>query len=100
LIGGAHDGKGLIIVEILDTSSMSVMGATVTSSPASGGYKYSDNSGTPTGTMGTNTDGAAFMFDVPPGMVQIQAMKSGTTFKAHSLYAHPDTFTTTVIDQQ
>lgn len=100
LIGGAHDGMGLIIVEILDTSSMSVMGATVTSSPASGSYKYSDTSGTPTSTTGTAADGAAFMFDVPPGMVQVQAMKAGMTFKAHSINAHADAFTTTVIDQQ
>lgn len=100
LLGGGHDGNGLIVVEILDASSMSVMGATVTSSPAAGAYKYSDSSGTPTATTGTNTDGAAFMFDVPPGQVQIQAMKPGMTFKAHGLVARADVFTTTLIDQQ
>jgi hypothetical protein len=99
LLGGGHDGKGIIVVEILDSSDQSVAGATVTSSPASGAYRYSDSSGTPTATTSTAADGAAFMFDVPPGPVQISAMKTGMTFKTHGLSAHADQFTTTVITQ-
>jgi hypothetical protein len=100
IFGGGHAGNGLIIIEILDATSTAVAGATVTSSPAAGGYRYSDTSGAPTSTTGTAADGTAFMFDVPPGQVQIMAAKTGMTFKAHGLNAHADTFTTTVIYQQ
>jgi hypothetical protein len=99
LLGGAHDGKGLIVVEILDASDMPVMGATIASSPASGAYRYSDTSGTPTSTTATAADGTGFMFDVPPGHVDISATKSGMVFKNHGLTAHADAFTTTVITQ-
>ena len=97
LIGGQHAGNGLIIVAILDSNMQPVQGATVTSSPASGAYRYSDSSGTPTATTSTAADGAAFFFDVPPSSVEITATKSGMTFKAHTLVAHAEQFTTTVI---
>lgn len=97
VLGGQHAGKGLIVVEILDANMMSVAGATVTSSPASGSYRYSDSSGTPTSTTATAADGAAFLFDVPTGHVEISATKAGMTFKTHGLGAHADQFTTTVI---
>jgi hypothetical protein len=100
LIGGQTAGKGLAIVEILDSNSAPVVGATVSSTPASGTYKYSDSGGTPTSTTGTNTDGAAFMFNVPSGDIQVTATKSGMTFKTHPIVAHADQFTTTVVVQQ
>jgi hypothetical protein len=99
LLGGGHDGKGLIIVEILDASSAPVAGATVSSNPAAGGYKYSDSNGTPTATMSTAADGAAFVFDLPPGTVQVSASKTGATFKSHSIVVKADHFTTTVVTE-
>ncbi|MFT3695593.1 MAG: carboxypeptidase-like regulatory domain-containing protein [Kofleriaceae bacterium] len=98
LLGSQQSGKGLVVVEILDSSDQSVAGATLSSMPAAGSVKYMDN-GIPTGTSGTDTDGAAFLFNVPPGSVTISAAKSGMTFKSHALTAHADAFTTTVIGQ-
>jgi hypothetical protein len=96
---GQTAGNGLIVAEILTAADASVMGATVASTPASGTYRYSDSGGTPTSTSSTNTDGAAFMVNVPPGHVDISATKSGMVFKTHGLSAHADAFTTTVITQ-
>lgn len=96
---GQTAGNGLIVAEILDSADMSVMGAKVASTPASGTYRYSDSGGTPTSTSSTNTDGASFMVNVPPGHVDISATKSGMVFKTHGLVAHPDAFTTTTITQ-
>src|SRR5262249_53382842 len=88
LLGGGHDGKGVIVVECLDSASMSVTGAVVTSTPMAGATKYSDSNGTPTATMSTASDGVGFLFDVTPGQVSISATKSGMTFKTHGLVAH------------
>lgn len=96
LLGSQKSGMGLVVVEILDASQMSVAGAKLTSNPAAGSIRYMDN-GIPTGTDGTDTDGAAFLFNVPAGNVMISATKSGMTFKAHALNAHANAFTTTVI---
>ncbi len=95
--GGGHSGNGVIAMGVFDASSMPVEGATVASSPASGAYKYSDSGGLPTSTSGTNTDGHAFMFDVPPGNVTVSASKSGLQFHQHQLDARADVFTTTTI---
>jgi len=96
--GGGHSGNGVITMIVTDTSNMPVMGATVTTSPASGAYKYSDSSGFPTSTTATAADGLSFMFDVPPGNVTVNAMKPGMQFHAHALNARADKFTTTVIE--
>jgi len=95
--GGGHSGNGVIAMIVLDGSGMPVEGATVTSAPASGAYKYSDASGFPTSTSGTAADGRAFMFDVPPGNATVNANKSGMQFHSHQLNARADKFTTTVI---
>jgi hypothetical protein len=95
--GGGHSGNGVIAMGVFDASGMPIEGATVESNPASGAYKYSDASGFPTSTSGTAADGHAFMFDVPPGNVTVNAIKSGTQFHSHQLNARADKFTTTVI---
>jgi hypothetical protein len=99
LYTGQQSGNGIIVAEILDATSMPVAGATVASSPASGGYRYSDSSGTPSSTTSTNTDGTGFLINVPVGSVSINAMKSGSTFKPHSVTAKANTFTSTVITE-
>jgi hypothetical protein len=93
---GQQTGKGLIVIEILDANMMPVMGATVTSTPAST-YRYSDSNGTPTSTTATAADGTAFLINVPPGHVDVSATKAGMVLKTHGIAAHADKFTTTVI---
>jgi hypothetical protein len=99
LYTGQQSGNGIIVAEILDSSSMPVEGATVASTPASGKYLYSDSSGTPASRPSTNTDGTSFLVNVPPGSVSISATKSGSSFKSHSVTALANTFTSTVVTE-
>jgi len=97
---GSDMGKGLVVINVVDASDMPVAGATVSSTPASGKYAYSDASGNPsTSVTATAADGLAFMLSVPPGQITISADKSGATFKSHALNAHADAFTTTSITE-
>lgn len=99
LYTGQQSGNGIIVAEILDASSMPVAGAAVSCSPASGSVLYSDSNGTPASGSSTNTDGTSFLVNVPPGSVSLSAMKSGATFKSHSVTAKANTFTSTVITE-
>jgi len=99
LYSGQQASNGIVIAEILDASSMPVAGVVVTSSPAAGSYQYSDSNGRPGHGPSTNTDGAAFLVNIPAGPVTIDATKSGGTFKSHSVVAKANTFTSTVITE-
>ncbi len=103
LAGGAQmPGKGFIALIVEDATGKPVSGAMIASSPASSAYKFDAKVGqnelpSSTATM-TDVDGVGFMFNVPPtGTVQVSATKTGTTFKPHSLTAHADAFTTTLV---
>ncbi len=96
--GNQMAGKGMIGLQIRDASGQPVAGATVSSMPASGGYRYTNSSGLPSSSVtSTSADGVAFMFNVPSGPITVSASKSGMTFKAHVVIARPDKFTTTSI---
>jgi hypothetical protein len=97
ILTGQTTTNGFIAATVLDGSMNPIMGATVTSSPASGKYAYSDSNGIPTSTTSTNTDGRAFFINVPSGEITINAAKTGTTFKSHALKAHPNALTTTIL---
>ena len=98
-IGGTA-GKGLIVAIVGDAALTPVAGATVKSDPASAKYTYMDANGLPQSTTGTNTDGIAFMVDVPPtGTVTVSATKAGVTFKSHAVKARADVLTTTLITE-
>jgi hypothetical protein len=88
---GGHSGMGVITTFIADSAGTAVEGATITTAPASGVYKYSDASGFPTSTTATAADGRAFVLDVP-GMVTINAHKTGMTFHPHAGERAPDKF--------
>ena len=94
---GASSSKGVITMVVLDANDAAVEGATVSSMPASGAYRYMDSNGYPQSSSATNTDGLSFFFDVPPGNVTVTATKSGMTFKSHALNARAGKFTTTSI---
>lgn len=99
LYTGQQASNGIIVAEILDASGMPVAGAAVSSSPAAGSYLYSDSNGTPASGSATNTDGTAFLVNVAPGSVSINATKSGATFKSHAVSAKANMFTSTVITE-
>lgn len=96
--GNQMAGKGLIGLQVRDANGNPVAGATVSSTPASGTYRYTGSNGYPNASATvTSADGVAFMFNVPPGNVTITASKAGTTFHAHQVKARADKFTTTSI---
>ena len=96
---GGTTTKGLIIATVVSGSGDPVSGAKISSSPASGSYKYSDGSGQPTGSAGTTADGIAFFMSAPVGDISLSATKSGMTFKSHSLNAHAGALTMTFISE-
>lgn len=97
LLGGQTAGKGLLVVSIVNGAGAPVMGATVSTTPASGKYQYTASNGTPTSSSSSAADGTGFCFNAPPGKVTVTAAKSGMGFKAHEIGAHADAFTTTLV---
>lgn len=97
-------GKGMIAIQVVDgqsTTATPIAGASVSSVPASGAYRYNNPA---TGLPGnatitsTHTDGIAYMLNVrSDASVVVSAAKPGTTFKSHGLKARPDVLTTTLI---
>jgi hypothetical protein len=62
--GNQMAGKGLIGLQVRDASGNPVAGATVSSSPASGAYKYTGSNGLPdSGATATSADGVAFIVE-------------------------------------
>lgn len=93
-------GKALIGMVITDGTNP-VGGAVATSTPSTPDDHYNEVVGTfvlPTaGASVTHTDGVAYLFNLPPGQVTVGAMKTGTTFKSHTVKAWADELTTTVV---
>jgi hypothetical protein len=97
-IEGGSTSKGMIILDVLDSTLSPVSGVTVTTSPASGKTYYMNSSDEPFSTSSTYTDGLAFMFNVPTtGTVTLAASKSGMTFTTHAVTAPANALTTTVV---
>ena len=96
---GGDSSKGVIIAIIVDANGTPVSGAKIASTPASGVYKYSDGTGTPSGTSSTPADGTAFFLSVPVGSVMVSATKSGATFHQHPVGAHNGALVTTLISE-
>ena len=96
---GGDSSKGVIIANILDGSGAPVSGAKISSSPASGVYRYSDGTGAPTSPSGTSSDGTAFFLSVPLGAVTISASKSGALFHSHAVVARANALVTTILSE-
>ncbi len=99
--GNQQQGNGLIALVVVDgptATSMPVAGATVSSTPASGAYRYNSGGFPNSQATATATDGVAYMFNAPPNVsVTVSATKAGMTFRSHALKARPDVLTTTLI---
>lgn len=97
--GGQTAGMGMIGLQVRDASGNPVAGATVSSTPASGAYRYTGSNGLPSSSAtSTSADGVAFMFNVPSGDITVTASKTSMTFKAHVVKAPADKFTTTSVE--
>jgi hypothetical protein len=101
LCGALQDNaKGVVAVLVVDAAMTPIAGATVSSSPAAAKYCY-NSGGFPnkTATM-TDTDGIAYMINLPAGDVTVMAAKSGLNFPSHKVNARAGTLTTTPIQQE
>jgi hypothetical protein len=100
-IGGGNSSDGVVIATVQDSSGKGVAGATISSNPASGVYRYADpSSQEPTVTTGTGSDGTAFFFNTPSSSMTVTAAKSGSTFSSHALTARVGALTITTITEQ
>jgi hypothetical protein len=89
----------LLGIEVTNSTGAKVSGATVSTTPAGSAF-YDSNGGLPTKTQKTtNTDGVAFVLNVPAGTVTVTATGSGDTFKSHSLDARAGVVTETIITE-
>ncbi len=89
-------GNGFMGIVVNDCNGMPVTGATVSTVPA-GTVRY-NSGGIPSNTsMVTDTDGVAYVFNVPAGDVTVQASAGGNTLRAHVVNARADVLTTTVV---
>lgn len=97
-------GMGFIALVVVNGSTpqaLPVAGATVSSTPAASVIRYSNPA---TGLPGnaqftaTYTDGLAYLFNLPgDGVVSVNAMRTGMTFKPHNVKAWKDQLTTTLV---
>lgn len=95
----ADNAKATVALEVVDASMQTVMGATVSSSPAASKECY-DQGGFPNkSATATDTDGVAVMFNITAGQVMVSAAKSGATFKSHTINATAGAFTTTLVTE-
>jgi len=93
-------GKAAITAVVLDSGLSAVPGATVGSAPAATKYCY--NEGGYPNRMATSTadDGTAYLLNLPPGKVTVNAMLPGSNYKTHSVLARADVFTTTLFQPE
>jgi len=95
--GGQTDGMGWIGVQIYDGANTAVAGVTVSSSPT-GTVRYNGANGLPTASgTATMADGVAYIFNVAPGQVTVNATGGGMTFKSHAVNARADQVTLTLV---
>ena len=98
LCGMTQDGaKGLVAVLVVDAANMPVAGATISASPAAAKYCYNSGGFPNKNATMTDTDGIAYMINLPAGEVTVSAMKTGTEFVSHKVNARAGTLTTTPI---
>jgi hypothetical protein len=99
-LSGAQDQaptNGFIGVLVVDCDNNPVAGATVSSNPPGSDVRYNQD-GIPNGTpTSTDTDGLAYIFNVPAGMVTVDAMAGGNSLREHTINARANVITTTIV---
>ncbi|MBA3541894.1 MAG: hypothetical protein H0T79_19925 [Deltaproteobacteria bacterium] len=89
-------GMGFIAMMVIDAANMPVGGATISSTPT-GTIRYNADGLPNKDATVTEADGIAYVFNVAPGTVTVNAAKAGATFHGHPVNARADQLTTTLI---
>jgi hypothetical protein len=89
-------GDGFIGVVVRNCQGTTIAGATVTSMPA-GTVRYNAGGGPSSSATATAADGVAYIANVAPGNVTVQATASGQTLRQHTVNARANAITLTEI---
>jgi hypothetical protein len=90
-------GQGFSVVLVVDCFGNPVSGATVSSVPAAGDIRYTDGMLPSSTATATGADGLAFLFDLPPGPVEVDADALGMSLREHTLDIVGDAVTSTIV---
>jgi hypothetical protein len=100
--GNQMDTNGLvaaIVVSGSELTSPAVAGATITTTPASGAYRYNSGGLPNKDATATAADGIGYAFNAPPGPISVTASKSGSTFKTTMVKSRAMALTQTLVIQ-
>lgn len=89
-------GKGFIGVVVRNCAGAPISGAIVTTNPA-GTVRYNAGGLPSSSAQSTAADGIAYVANVGPGDVQVQASGGGHTLRAHTINARADAITLTEV---
>jgi hypothetical protein len=89
--------KGMLGLVVADGNGNTLAGATITTEPAATVYYDSGSLPSTTASM-TDTDGRAYILNLPPGAVTVHATMGSTTLHAHTVNARAGVVTTTAIE--
>lgn len=90
-------GTGALALGVDDCAGRPMSGATVTTSPA-GTVRYVSALGFPSATeTATTGKGQLIVFNVPPGMVELNAMAAGQTLRSKRVLVHENAITSTTL---
>jgi hypothetical protein len=99
---GEMQGRSIVAMIVVGGTMLSsppVQGATIAVNPAAT-YRYTNpQTGFPSATTSTHTDGIGFALNAMPGAITASAMKAGSTFKPTSLKAHAGALVQTLVTQ-
>jgi hypothetical protein len=89
LAGGTQAaGNGVVALVVTDCLGAPLAGATASSPQTDQAVKYNGANGLPSSTAtATAADGIAYIFNVPPGQVTVDAAYMGMDFREHSFLA-------------
>lgn len=98
LCGSQQDtAKGMIAMIVADPNNTAVAGATASSAPADTKTCYNKGGYPNKMATVTDTDGIAYLINVPAGTVTVSAGGMGAPYHSHDVNARAGVFTTTVI---
>ncbi|HVJ21653.1 MAG TPA: carboxypeptidase-like regulatory domain-containing protein [Polyangiaceae bacterium] len=89
--------KGLLYVFVLDCNGDPVQGATVTTNPAGEFVSYTEGFVPSPDATSTDGSGAAYVFNLPPGNVEVDATIDGYSLREHTIEVRANVMTITSV---